>query len=146
ARDRSVSMLQHLRAVASITWRQEPIRFAFIIFALFSGGWTLVTPFIPVLIARVYEGTNLALAIGLIMGANGALAGIAAPVAGRLGDRLGTTRLITFNMLGLMLMSLLLVFAAAVVVYALAVGTSRVLARSRPAAPPAVSEVAPPGP
>jgi MFS transporter, DHA1 family, multidrug resistance protein len=218
ARDRSRSMLQHLRAVASLTWRQEPIRFAFIVFALFSGGWTLVTPFIPVLIARVYEGANLALAIGLIMGANGALAGIAAPVAGRLGDRLGPTRMITFNMLGLMLMSLLLVFAAtpeavalamvlgaipygasntalyshlarvtprehmtaimgltplarnsamlgapllgaavagfglsaifasAVVVYALAVGTSRVLARSRPTAPPAVSEVAAPGP
>jgi DHA1 family multidrug resistance protein-like MFS transporter len=217
-RDRSVGMLQHLRAVASLTWRQEPIRFAFIIFALFSGGWTLVTPFIPVLIARVYEGTNLALAIGLIMGANGALAGIAAPVAGRLGDRLGVTRLITFNMVGLMLMSLLLVFAAtpeavalamvlgaipygasntalyshlarvsprehmtaimsltplarntamlgapllgaavagfglsaifaaAVVVFGLAVGTSRALARSRPAAPPAVSEVAAPGP
>jgi hypothetical protein len=38
------------------------------------------------------------------------------------------------------------IFAAAVVVFGLAVGTSRVLARSRPAAPPAVSEVVAPGP
>jgi MFS transporter, DHA1 family, multidrug resistance protein len=218
SRDQHLTILQRLRAVAVMTWRQEPIRFAFIVFGLFSGGWTLVTPFIPVLIARVYEGANLALAIGLIMGANGALAGIAAPVAGRLADRLGPTRLITFNMLGLMLMSLLLVFAAtpqavalamvlgaipygasntalyahlarvtprdhmtavmsltplarnsamlgapllgaavaglglsaifatAVVVFGLAVGTSRVLARSRPPSPPAVSEVVARGP
>ncbi len=110
--DRSLGLLQRLRAVVGVSWREEPIRFAFGIFALFSGGWTLVTAFIPVLIARVYAGENVALAIGLIMAANGAVAGLAAPVAGRLADRVGPTRLITFNMAGLVLMSVLLVFAA----------------------------------
>ncbi len=111
-RDQHLGVLARLRAVAGVTWRQEPIRYAFVIFALFAGGWTLVTPFIPVLIARVYEGENVVLAIGLVMAANGALAGLAAPVAGRLADRLGPTRLITFCMVGLMLMSAMLVFTA----------------------------------
>ena len=109
--DRSTGIFQRLTAVASIVWQVPSIRLTFLLFALFAGGMGLVTPYLPVLIERVYVGENLALVIGVILAGYGALAAVGAPLAGRLADRLGPSRLVTFNMVGLMLMSLGLIVA-----------------------------------
>ena len=109
--DTSQGIFRRLGTVAGVVWRERPIRLTFVLFFLFAGGWGLVTPFMPLLIARVYHGENVATVIGLILAGYGALAAIAAPVAGRLADRLGPTRLTTANTAALALMSLGLVFA-----------------------------------
>lgn len=111
-RDASLGILTRLRAVLGVVWQRPPLRFTFALFFLFAGGWTLVTPFVPVLITRVYPGENVAVVIGLILAAYGAVAGLAAPLAGRLADRLGALRLVSFNMAGMLVMSAGLILAA----------------------------------
>jgi MFS family permease len=110
--DTSQSVLQQIGAVGRTVWQTPAIRLTFILFALGAGGWTLVVPFLPVLITRVYDGPDVAFAIGAILAGFGALAAVAAPAAGRLTDRLKPAHVVTFNMVGLALMSLGLVFAA----------------------------------
>ena len=111
-RDQSQSVLQQIGTVGRTVWETPAIRLTFILFALSSGGWTLVVPFLPVLITRVYQGEDVAFAIGVILAGFGALAAVAAPAAGRLTDVLTPARVVTFNTVGLALMSLGLVFAA----------------------------------
>jgi MFS family permease len=111
-RDLSQSMLQQIGSVGRIVWHTPAIRLTFVLFALSSGGWSLVVPFIPVLITRVYQGEDVAFAIGVILAGFGALAALAAPAAGRLTDLVAPARVVTFNTVGLALMSLGLVFAA----------------------------------
>jgi MFS family permease len=105
------SVLQRLGEVRAVIWREPTIRYAFLLFALFAGGWSLVTPFVPVLITHVSSGENVAATIGLVLAGYGTLAAISAPAVGRLVDRLGATRLVVFNMAGLTLMSATLAFA-----------------------------------
>jgi DHA1 family multidrug resistance protein-like MFS transporter len=105
------SVFQRLAEVRDVIWQEPTIRYAFVLFALFAGGWALVTPFVPVLITHVSTGENVAATIGLVLAGYGALAALAAPTVGRLIDRLGATRLIVFNMAGLTLMSATLAFA-----------------------------------
>ncbi|HEY7060698.1 MAG TPA: MFS transporter [Chloroflexota bacterium] len=111
-RDTSQSVLQQIGQVGRIVWQAPAIRLSFILFGLAAGGWTLVVPFLPVLIARVYEGDDVAQTIGLILAGFGALAAVAAPAAGRLTDRIVPAHLVTFNMAGLALMSAGLMFVA----------------------------------
>jgi DHA1 family multidrug resistance protein-like MFS transporter len=111
-RDRSQSILQQIGSVGRTVWQTPAIRLTFILFALCAGGWTLVVPFLPVLITRVYQGEDVAFTIGLILAGFGALAAVAAPAAGRVTDALTPARVVTFNTIGLALMSLGLVFAA----------------------------------
>jgi MFS family permease len=110
-RDHSRSVMGQVATVGGVAWRTPSIRLAFILFAMFSGGWSLVVPFVPVLIARLYTGDNVARAIGLTLAAFGAVAAIAAPLAGRLTDRVGPARLVTGTMLGMLIMACGLVFA-----------------------------------
>jgi MFS family permease len=110
-RDTSQSVLQQIGTVGRTVWQTPAIRMTFILFALGAGGWTLVVPFLPVLITRVYDGPDVAFAIGAILAGFGALAAVAAPAAGRLTDRLAPAHVVTFNMVGLALMSLGLIFA-----------------------------------
>src|SRR4051812_17370177 len=111
-RNTSQSVLQQIAAVGRTVWQTPAIRMTFILFALASGGWTLVVPFLPVLITRVYDGPDVAFAIGAVLAGFGALAAVAAPGAGRLAHRLTPAPLVTFNMVGLALMSFGLIFAA----------------------------------
>ena len=73
------------------------------------------------LIARAYQGENVAVVIGLILAAYDTVAGIAAPVAGRLADRVGPLPLVIFNMSGLLVMSVGLMLATTPEQIALAV-------------------------
>jgi MFS family permease len=104
-RDTEHTMLQQLAQVSRTVWSMPTIRLTFVLVAIASIGWTLVMPFLPVLIARVYEGADAALAIGLILAVFGMVAGVAAPLAGRLTDQLGPSRVVAGNMLGLAVMS-----------------------------------------
>jgi MFS transporter, DHA1 family, multidrug resistance protein len=99
------TMLQQLADVSRTVWNLPAIRLTFGLVAIASIGWTLVMPFLPVLIARVYAGGDPAVAIGIILAVFGTVAGIAAPLAGRLTDQFGPPRVVAFNMLGLALMS-----------------------------------------
>ena len=104
-RETGQTMLQQLGDVSRTVWSLPAIRLTFVLVAIASIGWTLVMPFLPVLIAGVYEGGDPALAIGIILAIFGTVAGTAAPLAGRLTDQFGPTRVVTLNMLGLALMS-----------------------------------------
>src|SRR5205085_1369605 len=96
-RDTSQGVLQQIGTVGRMVWQTPAIRLTFILFALSAGGWTLVVPFLPVLVTRLYEGEDVALAIGVVLAGFGALAAVAAPAAGRLTDRLPPARVVTFN-------------------------------------------------
>lgn len=104
-RERSQTMVQQLRTVGGVVWRTPSIRMIFLLFAMFAGGWSLIMPFLPILIVRLSSGDNVATTIGVILGAFGAVAAISAPLAGRLADRLGAARLVAATMIGMVLMS-----------------------------------------
>ncbi|MBI4493049.1 MAG: MFS transporter, partial [Chloroflexi bacterium] len=103
-RESSAGVFKHLATLAGVVWQTSSIRIIFGLFFLLAGGHALITPFLPVLIGSVYQGDNLALTIGLILAGYGTLAGVGAPLAGRLTDRLGPARTVTFTMAGLGLM------------------------------------------
>jgi DHA1 family multidrug resistance protein-like MFS transporter len=109
--DTSRGVFRHLGEVMRVVWQRPALRYTFFISALFAGGNWMLTPYLPILIDRVYEGPDVEVVIGLVLGAYGGLAALAAPLAGRLIDRLGADRVLAFNMAGLMLMSGGLVFA-----------------------------------
>lgn len=111
-RDPGLGVRKHLAEVLGLVWKLPPLRLTFAITALFAGGNWLVTPYLPVLIARVYQGDDLPTVIGLVMGAYGGVAAVSAPLAGRLADRVGSARLVTLNMAGQMAMALGLMVAA----------------------------------
>jgi MFS transporter, DHA1 family, multidrug resistance protein len=98
------TMLQQVADVGRTVWRLAPLRLAFIVMAVYACGWTLTLPFLPLLIARVYDGPDLAFAIGATMAVFGAVAGVAAPLVGRATDRFGPSRVVAFNMIGLAVM------------------------------------------
>src|SRR5205823_10306463 len=86
------SVFQRLAEVRDVIWREPSIRYAFVLFALFAGGWALVTPFVPVLITHVSTGENVAAPTRLVLAGYGPLAALAAPAIGRPTDRPGATR------------------------------------------------------
>ncbi len=102
-RDASQSVMGRLGTVLGLVWQVRPIRLLFIL--NFAGAFvnSIINPFVPVLIGQVYQGPDLVLVIGLTLAGYGGVAAIAAPVAGRLGDRLGADRILVFSMAGLAL-------------------------------------------
>lgn len=65
-------------------------------------------PFVPLLIARLYNGPDLPLAIGTVLGIYGLVMGLSTPIAGRLADSLNpytlllaTTSVLSLSLLGM---------------------------------------------
>lgn len=124
--DRTTSFRGKLGLTFHHVLHRPTIRWNFALFFLFTASVLAVDPYLPLLIARLYDGENVALVIGLVLSAGGVLAALLAPVLGRLGDRLGHTRVITAGavvlcgaLLGLSLAGSLLVAAPLALVRAL---------------------------
>jgi len=63
------------------------------LFLLFAG-WMLAFTYVPLVIAEIYSGENLARVIGLIAGASGLTTMILGPILGALADRYGAWRVL----------------------------------------------------
>ncbi len=105
SRDSTQSVLGRLGTVTRLILWQKAIRLLFILNFAVALMNSLINPFVPVAIDRVYEGENVAFVIGLTLAGYGGLAAVSAPIAGRLGDRFGPERVLLFAMIGLGLMA-----------------------------------------
>ncbi len=79
--------------------RSPRLRLLFPALLVSFAGWMLVFAYTPLAVARIHEGTDLATAIGLVLGAGGLVTLVASPAAGAIADRLGLVR--TYFTLGL---------------------------------------------
>ena len=64
-------VMGRVRAMAATTVRQPTVRWSFVAWFLLFAGAGSIDPFIPVLIQRLYGGSQPAIAIGIVLGAYG---------------------------------------------------------------------------
>ncbi len=89
------STLDLLRALPSNVWASRAVPPLFALYFVVFLGANLQMPFVPLLVAAVYEGPDLPLAIGGVMLAVGGLSAVAAPLLGALAQRFGPRRVLT---------------------------------------------------
>lgn len=77
-----------------VSFRAGRLRLIFIAFFFLYAGWMLVYSYLPVVVTRLYTGTNPASAIGYVLGGGGMLAMLIAPAFGSLADRFGHWRVL----------------------------------------------------
>src|SRR5207245_11611800 len=61
------------------------------LFLLFAG-WMLAYIYVPLVVARLYSGSDPATAVGIVLGAGGLGVFVRSPAVGALGDRVGRAR------------------------------------------------------
>ncbi|HMA36884.1 MAG TPA: MFS transporter [Chloroflexia bacterium] len=82
-------LLRMAWASVDIVWRAPRLRLLFpALFLLFAGRMLALT-YVAVAVGTLYHGTDLATAVGLVVGAGGFAALVVSPLVGALGDRLG---------------------------------------------------------
>jgi MFS family permease len=68
----------------------------FATYAVILLGSQISGPFVPILVGRLYSGSDLPTAIGMVSTGAAIAMSIAVPIWGRMGDRLGHRRILTF--------------------------------------------------
>jgi DHA1 family multidrug resistance protein-like MFS transporter len=87
-------ILGRVRQVAATTVREPTVRWSFVAWFLVFAGAGSIDPFVPVLIQRLYDGAQPALAIGLILGIYGLATAAGTVAIGRFSDRASPTRVL----------------------------------------------------
>ncbi len=77
--------------------RSPQLRSLFIALIVVLVGRQVVTPYIPLAVAGVYRGADLATAVGFVMGIGGMAAMAIGPAVGALADRLGRKRILVLG-------------------------------------------------
>ena len=77
---------------AALLWRSPRLRVLFPALLVTFAGWMIVFIYTPLAIDRLHGGSDLATAIGIVLGAGGLVTLVASPGAGALADRLGLER------------------------------------------------------
>jgi DHA1 family multidrug resistance protein-like MFS transporter len=83
------SSLELLRALPGNLRASPVILPLFVLYFVAFLGQNMQAPFVPLLVAEVYDGTELPVAIGTVMLVSGAVGAICTPLVGRLGGWLG---------------------------------------------------------
>ena len=92
--DRSVSVRRMLRITYTNIVHSPIIVRLFATYFLAGLGTMLATPFVPLMIERLYQGTTLARTIGVVLTSAGIAQALATPLWGRMGDRFGHLRIL----------------------------------------------------
>ncbi len=75
-----------------LIWRSPRLRTLFPALLLVFSGWMLTFIYLPIVVASIHGGADLATAVGIALGASGLVTLIASPSIGALADRLGHWR------------------------------------------------------
>ncbi|MDE3192788.1 MAG: MFS transporter [Chloroflexota bacterium] len=87
-----VPVLRSAFGGAALLWRSPRLRWLFPAVTCVFAGWMLTLAYTPLVVAHVHTGPGLATAIGLVLGAGGAVTVVASPGIGALADRFGLFR------------------------------------------------------
>jgi MFS family permease len=74
--------------------RSVRLRSLFTAFFFLYAGWMLALTYLPLVVARLYQGSEAASAIGLVLGGGGLVALVLGPLFGWLADRFGYWRML----------------------------------------------------
>ncbi|MBW8012084.1 MAG: MFS transporter [Chloroflexi bacterium] len=77
-----------------IIWQSRRLRALFPALFLLFGGWMMAFTYVPLVIEELYQGEELATAVGLVLGAGGITTLILSPILGILADRFGYWRVL----------------------------------------------------
>ena len=91
--------------------RSPRLRALFPAYVVFFSGWLLAFIYIPLVVARVYDGPDPATAVGIVFGAGGLVTLFASPAVGALADRIGHWRTLFVGGAALVILWLLPYFA-----------------------------------
>ncbi len=114
----SVGIRERLGTIFALVARMPSIRWNFVLWFLISGGVAAMDPYLPVLITDLYQGSSLALTIGVVLAIFGAASAICTPFTPRLVDRFGASRVLLFACLVLALVAFVSPFAPTVAIVA----------------------------
>ncbi|HZB94427.1 MAG TPA: MFS transporter [Herpetosiphonaceae bacterium] len=124
--DRTVSVRRMLEITYHNIVHTPIIMRLFVTYFLAGLGMMLATPFVPLMVERLYNGSALARTIGIVLTTAGLAQAVATPLWGRAGDKLGHLRMLIVCMLaagtalaGQALAAHLLVFAGWRVAFAI---------------------------
>lgn len=76
----------------ALLWRSPRLRWLFPALIVVFSGWMTVLLYTPIAVGRIATGTDVATAVGLVLGAGGLVTLGASPAIGALADRLGLRR------------------------------------------------------
>lgn len=96
---KTASMFGQVRTTIIQCWRLPAIRWSFITMFFLLAGYSVVQPYIPLILGQYYEGEDLVRSIGYLGAAGGIATLLITPIFGLLGDRFGHER-VTIPMMG----------------------------------------------
>ena len=86
------SLLAMARDGVVLIVRSPRLRTLFPAYVVFFSGWLLAFIYVPLVVARVYDGPDPGTAVGIVFGAGGLVTLVASPAIGALADRVGHWR------------------------------------------------------
>ncbi|MBI3522700.1 MAG: MFS transporter [Chloroflexi bacterium] len=78
----------------ALIWRSPRLRYLFPAMLVMFAGWLLTFTYVPLVVATIHSGPDVATAIGIVLGAGGLVTLAASPGIGALADRFGIWRML----------------------------------------------------